>query len=452
MLTDHIRFNRIIFRDRVFGPEYMNKEINAFARYLDRNIRSNSPIVYLFAPNHIKTVTAFFGIVKSGRAALLVDPGVGKLEYEEMLVDTTPSAIVKIDPLTFEFDYGKEIELTDVHMDEKKVMELDDVCLLLYTNAEDGYAKAAMLTHRNILTNAQAIAEGNHVDSQSVSCAILPFYHLYGFQNGIITPFIVNGSLLISNLSNMRKVNSIAEEVLSNKTSHIYSIPIIYYLLSKSPLMQGIAKQSYSLISGGYKLSQTILNIYIKKFNTPLYEGYGLTEASPVCTWQFKKDYDANGSIGRAIEYCKVKILDEFNHEVPLNEKEEICIQGENVMKGYFNYPEATRSTIINGWLHTGDYGSRDENGNVFFLGLKKRMFNVAGKKAYPQEVKRLLLKNDNIKEVEIFGEYIEMKGDQIRANITLKNNSAAAQRDFLNWCKSGLTPHKIPHLISFLN
>ena len=204
-LTDFIRFNRIVFRDQVFTKEYMVKAIDGCARYLDKNIRSNSPVVYLVAPNHLKTIIGFLAIVKTGRAALLVDPKIGKIEYEEMLADTTPSALLRIDPQTIEFDCSKEVELTDYSMDTSLVAQLDDVAVMLYTAAEDGYAKAAMLTHRNLLSNAQVICEDNHVDASSTSCALLPFHHIFGLQYGVITPLIGNGTILVVDINRLDK-------------------------------------------------------------------------------------------------------------------------------------------------------------------------------------------------------------------------------------------------------
>jgi acyl-CoA synthetase (AMP-forming)/AMP-acid ligase II len=449
-LIDQVRFNRIFFRDQVFTKEYLAPAVDECARYLDKHIRSNSPIVYLVAPNHIKTIVAFLGIAKTGRATMLVDPKTGKLEYEEMLADTTPSAIMKIDPATIDFDYEKEIAITDYTMDPKLVAELDDVCVMLYTAAEDGYAKAAMLTQGNMLSNAHAIIEENRVDIESVTCALLPIHHLFGFQNGVISPLVAGGSIVIYDVSDTQSIHRIAENINELSVTHLYSVPLIYYLLSKASPIKSIGKQAYSLIVGGYKLPASVRSRYEQKLEIPLYEGYGLTEASPVCTWQCKgKRYD-NNSVGLPMVNYKVRIIDAAGNNVPSGETGEICVSGDNIMKGYFNHPVATRQTIISGWLHTGDYGKQDKNGNVFLLGLKKKMFNVGGNKVYPEEVKRLMMKNSNVKCVEFSSDYIEILGDKIHADISLKDTSIIAKESFFAWCKENLTPFKIPEEIAF--
>ena len=449
-LTDLIRFNRIIFRDQIFTKEYMVTAVDECARYLDKNIRSNSPVVYLVAPNHIKTIVAFLGIVKTGRAALLIDPKVGKLEYEEMLADTTPSAILRIDPQNIEFDYVKEVELTGSSMDPSLVAQLDDVAVMLYTAAEDGYAKAAMLTHRNLLSNAQVICEDNHVDASSTSCALLPFHHIFGFQYGVITPLIGNGSLLIIDNGNSQRIDLVAEEISRHKTTQIYSIPLIYYLLSKSPAIMDISKQVHSLICGGYKLAGFLKSRFEQKCGIPLLEGYGLTETAAGCLWQRRDEQIVNDSIGYPVRNYTVKIFNDSNKELLPGIKGEIYIRGPGVTKGYFRYPEATKKTLINGWLHTGDFGNQNETGDVFFLGCKKSMYNVGGNKVYPEHVKRLMMKNENVKTVDLFSTYNELLGDKVRATIMLRDTTPAARESFTKWCRENLTPYKIPEKTAF--
>lgn len=451
MLTEHIRFNRIIFRNQVFAPDYLNKSVDSVAQYLDSHNRSNSPIVYLHAPNNIKTVIAFLAILKSGRTCLLVDPETGALEYEEMLADTLPSAIIRLDPASIDFNFDKEFAFTDFCMDQALISQLSDVCIMLYTAAEDGHAKAAMLTHDNILSNAKAIAEGNKVDNKAISCAVLPFHHLFGFQNGVISPMVGGSSFLISDISNTQKISVIVNSLLRHEITHFYSVPLIYYFLSKSPYIHRLGHQTYSMISGGYKFSSPLRERFEKNLNIQIYEGYGLTEASPVCTWQFKTKKWHKDSIGLPISDYKAKIVDESNNILPFGRQGEICIYGSNIMKGYFNHPEATQKVIIDGWLHTGDYGAMDVDGNVFFLGLKKKMYNVAGKKIYPEEVRRLMMRNKNVEAVELWSEYDALMGDRIKAKVKLKNNVNDSENGFSRWCTQAIGIHKLPQKISFL-
>ncbi len=279
---------------------------------------------------------------------------------------------------------------------------------------------------------------------------MLPFHHLFGIQNGLLSPAVGGGSILIADISDIRKLSSIVDDILLHGVSHVYSVPLVYYLLSKSSRMHEVCRQAFQLITGGYKLSGSLRDRFEKKFSTHLYEGYGLTEAAPVCTSQSRSRPFAADSIGPALLDYQVGILDDAGRELPLNEKGEICIRGDNVMKGYFNRPDATEVALRGGWLHTGDWGKRDETGNIYFLGLIKKMYNVAGNKVYPEEVRRLMLRNGNVAGVELESNYDPLTGDRITAKIRLKDNADGAGQEFSRWCAKAIGPHKIPQTISF--
>ena len=190
LLTDFLQPGKVIFRKKEYGPEIVMAGIDSVARYLKDNLVSDSPFVYLFATNHIKTVFSYFGIIKARRVCVIMDPKIGKLELSEMLLDTPPAACIRIDKATETFDFSKEIEIRNQSWKNDGGEDLSDVCTMIYTAAEDGYAKAVMLTHENMLANARAIAEGNSVTAGSITCALLPFCHSFGLQTGIITPLL----------------------------------------------------------------------------------------------------------------------------------------------------------------------------------------------------------------------------------------------------------------------
>jgi long-chain acyl-CoA synthetase len=450
MLTDHIRFNRIIFRNQVFESGYLQASVDSFARFLDKGTQSNSPVVYLFAPNHIKTIIAFLGIVKTGRTCLLMDPEVGALEYEEMLADTRPSAIVRIDGASMEFNFDAEITFTGVRMDSTQVSELDDVCLMLYTAAEDGYAKAAMLTQDNLLAGAEAIIAEHRTDEASTTCALLPFDHVFALQCTVITPLIGSGSIFIADISDIRRIGHIAEELCAGEITHLYSVPLMYYLLSKSRHFGDLGRRVYSMISGGYHLPGSLRQRLETHWNLPLYEGYGLTETAGGCMWERKGEAHARHSLGMPSKGCRVCIQNDAGTALLPGEQGEICIQSPQVTKGYFSHPAATSHAIIDGWFHTGDYGTSDEAGNTYFLGLKKKMFNVAGKKVYPAELRRLLMKHDTVQSVELQGDYNPITGDRISAKITFKTPGKGAEAEFTRWVSRAITAGKIPQIFSY--
>jgi long-chain acyl-CoA synthetase len=451
LLTDFLQPGKVIFRKKEYGPEIITAGIESVARYLKDNLVSDSPFIYLFATNHIKTVFSYFGIIKARRICVIMDPKIGKLELSEMLLDTPPAACIRIDKATEIFDFAKEIEIRNQPWKDDSGEDLSDVCTMIYTAAEDGYAKGVMLTHENMLANARAIAEGNNVAPESITCALLPFYHSFGLQTGIITPLLNGGSTVVQNESDLFNSKISINNFLSCNITHLYSIPIVYYLLSKIKNIQKIIATTKSIISGGYSLTDKIYQKMHAQNNIQIQEGYGITEASPVCTWNFVGDKYKEGAIGRAIACCEVKIFSKQNSEASIGQEGEIFIKGSNIMKGYYRHPEATQNALAGGWLHSGDWGFKDKEGYIHFAGLKKRMINYGGKKVFPAEVERYIKLNTNVSEAEVFAKDDGISGQTVNAKIRLEKNTKTAQETFFKWCRENISEYKVPSKVDFI-
>ena len=306
-----------------------------------------------------------------------------------------------------------------------------------------------MLTKNNILLNADAGIYCDNINKNSVSCALIPYYHVYALITGFIMPTLSNASFLISDFSDIKKYEMIANNLLKYNITNLYSVPFIYYILSKIPEIKKYLVKTKHIVSGGIQLSAIIRQEFQSKCNKEIYEGYGLTETTSVSAFYAPDEKNNIDSIGKAIKSCSIKIFND-NNECHIGEIGEICIQGDNVMKGYYNNNEATQKTIVNNWLHTGDLGLLDSEGYVYFKGLKKRMLNVAGHNVYPKEVERYIMMNDNVKNAHIYGEWRELEGHLVKAKIELKNNALEKQKEFKKWCMENITHYKIPKIIEY--
>jgi long-chain acyl-CoA synthetase len=451
LLTDFLDFGNIYFQDKTYTPDIIRRNIDAVADYLKKGTASNSPFVYLFAPNHIKMVYALFGIIKSGKICVLVDPALKHLEIEEMMRDTSPSTLIRIEKDTDTFDFSKEFEFTHYQLQEKRLEGLEDVCLIVYTNASDGWMKGAMLTNENLLADARAGVTCNPDYENTVSCSIIPFHHLYALQTGIIIPSIARGNILIEDIANFSSIKKMGKELERFKATYIYAAPLVYYFLSKLPNIKSIVGQARNLTSGGQSLAGNIYDSFKNSYNVEIQEGYGLTEASPICTWHWPGDKIKQGSVGRAFPCCKVAIFNSQDQTLPPGEAGEICIKGANVMKGYYNNPEATQLTVKNGWLYSGDIGKMDDEGYVYFIECKKRMFNVGGNKVYPAELERFLKINRNALRVTVQGESDEFLSNIIRVFVELRDKTEEAQKEYLGWCAENIAKYKLPRKIEFV-
>ncbi len=443
LLTDFLQPGKVFFRKKIFEPETVAAGIESVARYLRDNLVSDSPFVYLFASNHLKTVLSYFGIIKARRICVIMDPKIGPLELAEMLDDTPPAACIRIDAATETFDFDKEIHLRKQPWKDDPGQDLSDVCTMIYTAAEDGYAKAAMLTHENMLSNARDIVDAEKLNKKTISCGLSHFNHLYPLQGGVIAPSLIEGGIYIEdNISNSVKIASIAAMFYQIGLTHLYSIPAMYYLLSKTSNGYEKFKFLKSVGSGGYKLTESIYNLFYKKTGKEIHEGYGLSEASPVCTWTYNKT--KFNSVGIAFPSCIIKVGSESGEFLSEGQQGEICVKGLNVMKGYYKNISATEKTIINGWLHTGDLGFVDKEGYVHLVGLKKRMINYGGQKVYPAEVNRLIKKQTNVIDADVFGTDDNLLGQKVEAKIYLKEKTIEKQNEFHKWCRKNISHYKI--------
>jgi len=450
-LIDHLNFGNIYFNNKTYSPATILANIDAVAENISKRYISNSPFVYLFAPNHIKTVYGLFGIIKAGRVCVLVDPALKHFELEEMMKDAAPGAIIKPDKGTDTFDFFKEIEVKHYQLSPARIQGLNDVAIMLYTAADDGFAKGAMLTHANILANASSINEINNVKKGTVSCALIAVHHLFALQTGIVAPSIAGGDFILEDITNFKSLKNVGIQLEKNKATHIYAVPAVYLFLRKLPQIKQIVAAATSFVSGGAKLTRSIFDSYRNDLQCEIHEGYGITEASPICAWHGPKDKIKLDSVGRSFPCCKIEIHDENNKDLGAGQSGEICITGSNVMKGYFGNDSATKSTIVDGWLRTGDIGKMDAEGYVYLTGLKKRMLNIGGNKVYPAEVERLMRRNKNIRNVEVFGEPDEILGDTVKAKVQLRENSKEDQNAFIAWCSENITGYKVPRAPEFI-
>jgi long-chain acyl-CoA synthetase len=447
-LTDYLNPNTIIFNNTVYSREQILAGIDTVAGYLEKHVGGSSPIVHLFCPNHIKSVFAYFGIIRSGRAAVLIDPKIGRLEYKEMREDSPPCATIRIDTASDTFDFPREIALDSNDLPPALRAECENVCTMVYTAAHDGYAKAAMLTHENMYADAQANFSTDKSDKSSTITVLLPLHYLFGMLVGIIAPMISGANIFLISLQKPQRLRSIVDVLEKYSVTHVSSVPHLFYLLLKVHNSQSKLKKVEYFSSGGYALPKFLFDIFRDRTGHEIHEGYGLTEAAPVCTWNHPDRPVKQGSVGTPFTCCRVKIACEDGTEAAAGETGEVCIDGANVMKGYFNNPAATNRALHEGWLHTGDLGYLDSDGYLFLTGLKKRMLNVGGKKVYPAEVERLIKQSGMVETVEIFGEYDQVCGDAVKARIAFKNDKEGYKELFLEWCKDTMSRYKIPSLI----
>ncbi len=448
-LSKNLNFSKIYFKGNTFDNKLIMEAIDHLSKYLSQNTVSDSPFIILFTYNHIKSIIAYFAILKAGKIAVILDPASKSIEIAEMIEDTDPAALIILNTSSLSFHYNEEIVFRKSSPEFMILSDISNVVTIAYTNAEDGYPKGAMLTEENLLAEAHTIIDVENINKNTVNCALLPYHHLFGLVNGILVPALAGCSSLICDLLILDLTKLVLDIDMYNVTN-IYAVPSLYYLLAKIPDIGIRFKKIRSYISGGSKLSPNIYDSFRKHTGGIIREGYGLTESSPACTINYLEEEVNLDSVGKILPCCDIKIMDDSNRACKHGDIGEICISGKNVFKGYFNNLPVTSSTLIDGWLHSGDYGKTDRYGNVYFAGLKKNMLNVAGINVYPKELERLMMKNPNAHSVKVFGEESVLQGHTAKAKVELNDKSAESELLFKEWCKININPKKLPKIISF--
>ena len=448
-LITQLNFKQIFFKERRFNKQMISEAIDHLAKYLIRQIRSTSPFILIATYNHIKSLIAYYAIIKAGKIPAIMDPGCRSIEIAEIIEDIDPAAMIFPNSSEIAFRYEEEVVFRKQKNGFIISSDLKDVCTLAYTNAEDGYSKGAMLTEKNLLSEIQALIKTNKLTDHSVTCALLPFSHLFGLVQGILVPTHAGSTGLIIELDILR-IHEIINKIQQYKVSHLYTVPSVYYLLSKVPGIEKLIGDIQEFYSGGTQLTPFIFNGFYQKTSRKIREGYGLTESSPGVALNYEEEGPVMTSIGKPLPGCEIKILDEDNKVCLPSNIGEICIKGDMVFKGYLNHSETTTAVLKDGWLHTGDFGRKDIKGYIYFCGLKKDMINVAGNNVYPKKLERLIKINKQVTEVKVFSEESVLQGHMVGANIRLHDASEKAQEELKRWCYENINKIILPKIWMF--
>lgn len=448
-LLDQISFKHIFFRGKRYDQSTVEEGIDHLADYLEKNNFSSSPFVLLSMYNHIKSVIAYFAILKSGKIAVIFDPGSKPIDLSEIIEDTDPSAIFFINAESIGFDFDEEIVFRKTKKGFIINSDLAEVCTVAYTNAEDGYSKGAMLTEKNLLAEIYALITSSKITKESVVCALLPYYHLFGFAEGILVPTHIGATVVIEDI-NLLHLGETMQNIHQYKVTHFYTVPSIYYLLGKIPGIEKFVADIKNLYSGGTQLSEFVHENFFRKTNRSIREGYGLTESSPAVAIDDIEDEPVKNSIGKALPGCEIKIFNENGKECGAGDQGEICVKGDMVFKGYFNNELTTSQVLKNDWLYTGDLGKKDSKGLIYFCGLKKEMINVAGNNVYPKKLERMMKIYKNVIEVKVFSQDSVLQGQVAGAMIKLHDSSKKAQEVFKKWCQKSINNSSLPKIWLF--
>jgi long-chain acyl-CoA synthetase len=328
----------------------------------------------------------------------------------------------------------------------------EDTAIIIYTSGTTGKPKGAELTHSNLMFNAIISADLFQASPADTQLIVLPLFHIFAMT-------------VLMNAGVYRGVSSIllprfdAESVFGlmqkHKVTVFAGVPTMYWGLNqyKEPKFDyaEIAKNLRICASGGASLPLQVLEDFENRFNVPILEGYGMSEGSPVVTFNQLSIGRKAGSIGTPVWGVEVKLVDSKGKEVPVGEKGELLYRGHNVMKGYYKKPQANKETLKNGWLHSGDVAVKDAEGFYYIVDRTKDMIIRGGLNVYPREVEELMIQHEAVSLVAVIGVPDNEFGEEIKACVVLKPNISVTEKELIEWTKTRIAAYKYPRIVTFL-
>ncbi len=328
----------------------------------------------------------------------------------------------------------------------------DDTAVILYTSGTTGQPKGAELTHANMIFNAR-LSDTMYVAAENdVHLITLPLFHSYGQSVQMNAGFYNRATIVLLPRFAPDEALRLMEK---HKVTIFAGVPTMYWAILNVPDAEtefDLEKISANLnlcSAGGSPMPVEVLKSFEKKFNVIIIEGYGLSETSPVATFN-KMDSRRAGSIGFPVWGVDLRIVDENGTDVAEGEPGEIIIRGHNVMKGYYKKPEATNTTIRNGWLHSGDIGRRDSDGYFYISDRVKDMILRGGFNVYPREIEEVLMTHEAVSLCAVVGVPCEENGEEIKAFIVKKENASITEPEIVAWCKETMASYKYPRFVEF--
>ena len=335
---------------------------------------------------------------------------------------------------------------TEQIMHTASVKDEDDLALIIYTSGTTGRSKGAMLTHGNLAHNVNSCVKTMRVSETDKIVLLLPMSHSFMVTVGILLPIKVGGSIVL--IQSLHPPKNILQEIIAAGATILPAIPPFYRAFASSSLPELPLRLC---ISGAAPLPREVLKKFNRQSNMSLLESYGLSEASPVVTLNPVDGPWKAGSIGLPIHDVAVAIMNEQGLEVSRGQTGELWVKGGNVMKGYWNRPEASAEALCHGWLRTGDMGHADEEGYIYVTDRKKDMLLVNGINVYPREIEELIYECEGVKEVSVVGQIDQRKGELPVAFIVMEDGCNQNAHAILEALKPKLAAYKIPRKILFI-
>jgi long-chain acyl-CoA synthetase len=333
----------------------------------------------------------------------------------------------------------------------------DDTAVILYTSGTTGRPKGAELTHQNMAMNAIAAHDMllpalGCGPEQIVTLVTLPLFHSTA-QTCQMNASVYGGLRMV--LHSRFDPAAVLETMQRERVSFWIAVPTMYWAVLEHVTTQHIdptpiAEYLSVCVSGGAPMPVDVLNRFEAMFGARILEGYGLSETSPVVCFNQLQRPTRPGTVGLPIVGVEVRCVDDEGRPVARGERGEVVVRGPNVMKGYYNRPDATEEATRHGWFHTGDIGVLDADGYLSIVDRKKDMILRGGFNVYPRELEEVILTHPAVSQVAVIGVPDERLGEEVKAFVVRKPDTAVTEAELVAWCRDQFASYKYPRLVEF--
>jgi long-chain acyl-CoA synthetase len=417
--------------------------------------------VALMLPNVPEFVVLYYGVLRAGAVVVPMNPLLKTRETEFHLTDSgavrlfewhqAPGEGAKgaaaagvrhtaVEPAAFAAALAGHEPLPDV-----ADADGEDMAVLLYTSGTTGRPKGAVLTHAGLRHNTEVNSiQIQRMTPEDVVVGCLPLFHIFG-QICTMSAAVCSGAslVLIPRFDPQAVLDAIARE----RATVFEGVPTMYAALLQHPSEADVSTLRMC-ISGGASLPVEILHGFERRFGCPVLEGFGMSETSPVVTFNHPDRPRKAGSIGTPIRDVEVRLLDDKGQDVAPGQIGELAVRGPNVMKGYWNRPQETEAAVPDGWLRTGDLARADEDGYLYIVDRKKDMIIRGGYNVYPREIEEVLHEHPAVALAAVVGVPHAELGEEVAAVVVLRPAAQATPEELREYVKERVAAYKYPRRV----
>lgn len=463
----------IIFNDRRYSYAELDRLISNAAQGLLGLGLKRGDVLSLFLPSLPELIIAYLGTVRAGLTVNVVNAMLKEQEVAYILEDCQSRAVLTdaqrlpiIESLRSEVPALTEvISLKNQAGENYPAFESflaaqkgqfeapetkgSDLCHLMYTSGTTGRPKGVMATHLNVWHNARQFGKVHFKPEDTIMVAT-PIFHCWGLVNGTLGMLSQGGTVITVERFYPDKT---LDDIERLRPTVFQGVPPMYNFLLKQPDLDRRDTASVVFcLSAATKMPENLIRQIEQRLKWRYAEAWGLTEVSCVGTTSPYTETRI-GSCGRGMDDARIKVIDLDGNTLPPGQQGELCVRGTCVTKGYLNKPEATREVFDSeGWFHSGDIATMDEDAYAYIVDRKKDMINVGGEKVFPSEVEDMMLAHPKIKDLVIVGIPDEVKGEVPKAFIQLQEGETAPLEEIRNFCKTRMAPYKVPVAVEFVD